>query len=305
MPSTSVIVATYNRAAAVVNALRALERQTCKDFEVLVVVDGSSDGTAGALKAARFDFGSFRILERDNGGRARARNSGARAAQGEILVFVDDDMRPAPDCVERHVRHHASLPGSILGGNQLEDLELMKTDIQRYKADLSRRWTDAFGRGRSRLSREKVFLTAANFSIPKQLFDSLGGFDERLVDAEDYDLAVRAFQNDIAVFFDPTVLSWHDDFITCRSFVLRWRQYARAQRDLWLFKPNFYPEFSPRQARPRGKIKRLFFSLFAHAFWVDLIDDSNGLRLLPRPIRYRLYDYVTASLSAYFPDKRL
>src|SRR5438105_792411 len=92
----SVVVPTFDGCEHVLRLLRALEEQTLPrdEFEVVVVVDGSEDGTKEALEA--FDPGfRLRSLFQENRGRSAARNAGIAAAAGDVVVFVDDDIEPA------------------------------------------------------------------------------------------------------------------------------------------------------------------------------------------------------------------
>jgi glycosyltransferase involved in cell wall biosynthesis len=98
--STTVIIPTHNRRALVIRALEALEQQTGVEGEmdVVVVVDGSVDGTAEALAAGTWPF-RLTVVEQSQAGQAAARNKGAREATGDWLIFLDDDMIPRPSFV--------------------------------------------------------------------------------------------------------------------------------------------------------------------------------------------------------------
>ena len=88
----SVIIPTYNEEKVLVECLSSLDKQTFKNFEVIVVDDGSSDKTWEILPDLKFNNYKLRILKQDHKGAGAARNLGARRAEGEILVFVDADM---------------------------------------------------------------------------------------------------------------------------------------------------------------------------------------------------------------------
>src|SRR5262245_25867711 len=92
-PDLSIVVPTYNRRAGIERFLRALEEQTfpATRFEVVVVDDGSTDGTDAALAAMQTPY-RLRVLHQENAGPAAARNAGLREAQGRLIVFLDDDV---------------------------------------------------------------------------------------------------------------------------------------------------------------------------------------------------------------------
>ncbi len=271
---------------------------------MILVVDGSQDETKKVLEQA-FPVPNFQVIWQQNRGRGATRNRGAQEANGALLVFFDDDMRPVPDCLTYHIRHHQRVARSILVGNQMEDLEAMHTDIQRYKGYLSRKWIQPLEENKAPLDSENLFLTAANFSISKQLFFELGGFDERLTDAEDFDLAVRANQTDISIYFDASALGWHDDWITCQSYIKRGRQYRQAHEKLKEIKPALYADFQPYAYKPVSGLKKMIYSLLARKLWVEMIDRYNLLLVFPRSVRYRFYDLIITGLIAHFPDRKI
>ncbi len=92
MVKTSVIIPTYKRQDSLERLLDSLANQTldAKDFEVIVVDDGSPEGSTGKEKAS-FPF-SFKFIHQVNQGATAARNNGALRSQGQILVFIDDDV---------------------------------------------------------------------------------------------------------------------------------------------------------------------------------------------------------------------
>jgi glycosyltransferase involved in cell wall biosynthesis len=301
--NVSVIVPTYNGAHKIKNVLGAIEIQTYKPYEVIVIIDGSSDETAAILSSSNFNFNRFKIIEQANGGRAKVRNRGAHEASGDLLVFFDDDMRPAPECIFHHVKHHRNQPVSILTGSQIEEIYHDASDIFRFKAFLSRKWSEAYNCKKGEpLTEQQIFLTAANFSISKQTFNLLQGFDERLTDAEDFDLAVRAFNRGIPLYVDLDAHAWHDDKVTCASYIRRLRQYYAAHQMLSELKPELYSKNKFLPAAPRG-YKHHIFKLFAYDFWVKLVDQNRILKIIPRLWRYKLYDLIITANGVYFPKK--
>src|SRR4051812_26710425 len=100
----SVVVPTYNRRDIVTRSLETMFDQTISsdNYEIIVVVDGSSDGTAEALRGMKPSC-RFRIIEQENRGSAGARNTGFRAAESDLVLFLDDDMRCGRDLVFSHV----------------------------------------------------------------------------------------------------------------------------------------------------------------------------------------------------------
>jgi glycosyltransferase involved in cell wall biosynthesis len=98
----TVIVPTYNRVDSLKQCLQALQQQTlpAHQYEVLVVDDGSTDGTARYLRELATRWPAFRFYSQANAGPAAARNKGIAAARGRVIAFTDDDCIPQRDWLE-------------------------------------------------------------------------------------------------------------------------------------------------------------------------------------------------------------
>ena len=110
MMKASVILPCYNKARLLPLCLAALKNQSFnpKDFEVIIVDDGSTDATADVVRRRLWE--SARLLPKPNGGRSAARNYGASSARGSVIIFSDPDMVVCPGFVASHVALHP--PGS-------------------------------------------------------------------------------------------------------------------------------------------------------------------------------------------------
>ncbi|RIH87414.1 Chondroitin synthase [Meiothermus luteus] len=107
-PELSVVIPTRNRAEQVVRTVGAFLAQTGVDFEVIVVDDGSEDGTSkrlGALRDPRLE-----VVCQPRGGLAAARNAGLARARGRYVLFNDDDMVPEPGFLQAHLGLHRRYP---------------------------------------------------------------------------------------------------------------------------------------------------------------------------------------------------
>src|SRR5262245_8587917 len=106
-PRISVIIPTYERVLSLERLLQALCVQTlpADQFEVVVSIDGSMDGTHEMVAAFRAPYTLTAQWER-NRGRAAARNRAIALARGDVLVLLDDDMEPAPGCLAAHLATH-------------------------------------------------------------------------------------------------------------------------------------------------------------------------------------------------------
>lgn len=298
MAHVSVVIPTFNGVLKIGYLLDALKSQSHKPDEVVVVIDGSWDNTEQMLRADESKTLNLSIHVIKNSGRAAARNMGVKSATGELLIFCDDDMLPHPDSIAKHVNFHANNPDSVLGGSQFEMDAKSNADIQNYKAHLSQKWLSKYADGVSSLNTSNLFFTSANCSLPKKVFEQLGGFDEKLTDGEDYDLAYRALKNNIPVYFDKDNRSIHGDLITCISYIKRVRQYAVAKQH--------WGKIHGISATKRSRFvaNKFFYRLFAFRYWAQAVDRDFFL-CIPKAIRYKLYDVIIQALAVEFPKTKL
>lgn len=299
----SVIIPTYNGAHKIADALHSLEKQTVIPDEVLVVIDGSTDGTANFLKNEKFNLKSFTIREQGNGGRANVRNRGALEAAGDLLIFLDDDMIASPDLVSRHIKHHEKHDQSILTGGLRDPIASQPNDFSGFRSHLNTKWSAPFIlRANEPMVAQNYYLTAGNCSLTKDVFNRLNGFDERLNDAEDYDLATRAVQLNIPIYYNDNAWAYHNEFLTCRQYIRRLRQYSKAHEHLSLIKPELYGNKHQYQFVPPSKIKGIIFGLFCNNFWINSVDKRIWV-WAPKNIRYKLYDLIITANGSFYPGK--
>jgi glycosyltransferase involved in cell wall biosynthesis len=298
-PRLSIIVPTFNGEKKIPILLAALQKQTFTDFELIVVIDGSTDQTDNVVQATETFF-QKRVVIQTNQGRSVVKNNGAREAIADTLIFFDDDMEPAPDSVQNHFLFHQNHFG-LLSGNSLEPSGEL-TDIQRYKVALTNKWISKFDNGLSELNKSNLFFTSANCSMQKAVFNQLSGFDNRLTDAEDFDFAFRALEKNIPVYFDKDNRAVHYDFITCRKYISRTRQYYAAHEKLKALYPT---RLSSRNKVELTHFRRLVYFFFGFAWWPSLIDNFNLLLLLIRPVRFKVYDWIIFSLSTVYPNRKI
>jgi GT2 family glycosyltransferase len=133
----SVIVTTFNRRPVLLRTLDALAAQTWTDFEVIVVDDGSRDDTWTELQKWREAHPralELKIFTQQNTGQGIARNNGLEHADGELVLFIGDDIIPDPDFVEQHVSRHRELgmPCAVVGYTDWERSAMQVTPLLEY-----------------------------------------------------------------------------------------------------------------------------------------------------------------------------
>jgi glycosyltransferase involved in cell wall biosynthesis len=210
-PEVSVVIPTFERCSSVQRALRALGRQTlpCDAFEVLVSIDGSTDGTAEMLDRQQVSF-PLRTVRQPHRGRAAARNAGGRQARGRLLVFLDDDMEAAPGLLAAHVEAHGSSEESrcraVVGAAPI--VTRSGSPLTDYLArSFQERLTTLAQPGRAVRFNEAY---TGNLSVPRATLLALGGFDEtfRLYGHEDYEFALRLVKAGVRLEFSAAALAF-------------------------------------------------------------------------------------------------
>lgn len=295
----SVIIPTYNGANKIPVLLNALLKQTYTNFEVVVVVDGSTDNTVEVLDTFQNKFAGYKVIVQENKGRAVVRNRGVKESSGDLLIFYDDDMEPFEKSIQKHIDFHQQYEAALLAGGQREITHASAPDIHHYRVYLSDKWLAPYPENVTRLTSENLFFTAANCSMKRTLFTMLGGFDERLTDAEDYDLAYRAMEKGIAIYIDKSNKATHWEENTLPRMINRQRQYSKAIIKLSILNPDRKAQYVQAPTRT----DKIFYWPFSFRLWVNVINRGWLKYILPKPLRYRLYDMTLHSWAKIFPDK--
>jgi glycosyltransferase involved in cell wall biosynthesis len=192
MPAVSVVIPSFNRRQFVSQAVESALAQTFRDFEILVVDDGSEDGTADALSA---QFGNSIRIERlpRNHGRSTARNVGWALARGEFVAFLDSDDLWLSEKLARQIplfdRPEVTLVHSWVGAVDAEGEPLAAES-----AVLKREFAKALARGYgySGITETWCRMYTSAVMMRTSSLRSTGGFDARLSNWEDWDVFWRA-----------------------------------------------------------------------------------------------------------------
>jgi glycosyltransferase involved in cell wall biosynthesis len=207
-PTISVVIPVYNRSALIGQALDSIARQTLPVDEVVVVDDGSTDGTREAISRHSTPV---RYIYQENQGPSAARNKGIKEARGEYIAFLDSDDLWVSRKNEVQVRHLLAHPeidclfgdmANFSGDEVTRQAEIKNPDFHRYleqncdKLDLLFEW----------LLKENVIPTPT-VMVRRSVFNKVGFLDESLRLAEDYDLWLRlaaechwGFDNEVLLY---------------------------------------------------------------------------------------------------------
>ena len=201
-PEISVVIATHNRAIRLARLLAALRAQSLAPgrFEVIVVDDGSVDGTRELLERAASQEPALRVIRREHSaGPATARELGWRESRGAIVAFTDDDCVPDPRWLEHGAAAAQANPGAFVQGRTTPD-----------PAELDQ--LGPFSRTIEVAELHPAFQTC-NIFYPRSLLERIGGFDieafGRAPGGEDCDLGWRAIAAGGRPLFEPQALVHH------------------------------------------------------------------------------------------------
>lgn len=261
VPQVSVVVPTFNRLGRLRHVVTALHQQEFSgdEYEIIVISDGSSDGTDDYFNELRHKRNT-RCYSQANRGPAAARNFGVDKAAGEFVVFVDDDVVAKPSLLSEHMRaHHEAgrevvVVGPLLSPEgfvmapwiQWEQEMLMK----QYRALLAGLWQPS----------ARQFYTG-NASLRRSHILAAGGFDESFRRAEDVELAYRLANQGLGFVFNMEAVGMHYAERSFHSWLEMARAYgrndvifARDRNQKWLL-PALEAEFRERHALIRALIR--------------------------------------------------
>lgn len=223
----SIVTPTHNRRDSLHRTLLALIDQdvsrTC--FEVIVIADGCTDGTVDLLQDVQAALPySLRWIEQERGGPAIARNTAISHARGSIIVFLDDDVVPVAGWLSAHIACHANddravVIGPLSPGSQQRPAWVRWEDAtlqQQYRAMLAGAYRPT----------PRQFYTG-NSSVRRHWILQVGGFDGRLLRAEDVELAFRLQDLGLHFHFEPLADALHHSYRTFHSWRAIPRQYGR------------------------------------------------------------------------------
>jgi glycosyltransferase involved in cell wall biosynthesis len=272
------VIPTYNRVERLGRVLRALAGQTVDpvEFEVIVVSDGSSDGTDAVIPGLTMPYDLVFVAQR-NSGPAGARNTGVRRAAGELVLFLDDDVVPSPELIEQHVLSHSQSPESLVViGPMLTPPGYRASPFVRWEQAMLYKQYDAMLRGAYAPTYRQFF--TGNASLSRQLVLEAGGFDSRYRRAEDIELAYRLAEGGTHFLFNEKAIGYHFAERSFRS----WIEIARAYgRNDVLFDRESAADSRRRLARREFKGRNVFTRVLTRACvgraWLE--------RSLQRPVR--------------------
>jgi glycosyltransferase involved in cell wall biosynthesis len=262
----SVVIPVYNGANFIADTIRSVLNQTYTNYEVVVVNDGSKDGTIEQLA----QFGdAIKLISIPNGGVSNARNVGIRASSGDYIAFLDADDLWVPQKLERQLAAMLRAPSvgfscsnyMVRAGN--EDIE----HFSRFRQDARGIVTDVpLTSALENLIKNNFVGTCSNVMVKRQILEQSGLFDTAYRQAEDYDLWLRCAMVTDFLLISSVLMSktTHDTNLTnnfvetlhCHEMVLMKFQRSAAVSS----RPHLIPMIDAELASVRYSIGDLYFN---------------------------------------------
>lgn len=183
MPKVSVIIPTYNREEYISDTIQSVLDQTYKDFEIIVVDDGSTDKTKEKLEPFK---SKIKLIEQKNSERAVSRNNGVKNSNGKYLAFLDSDDLWIKDKLEKQVEILENSNDVILVYGQSFRINDQSKKIKTAKRQMLGYSGDVF---EELLFRN--FIVSATPMIKREFFEKTSGFETKYIPYEDWELWLR------------------------------------------------------------------------------------------------------------------
>lgn len=217
-PSISVIVCTYNGKRTIRDCLGGLQKIDYPNFEVIVVNDGSRDGTEIVAK----DYG-FRVISIPNGGLSNARNVGMRAAKGEIVAYIDDDAIPDPQWLTYLAWTFMTTNHVGVGGPNIppaDDGAIADCVSNSPGGPIHVLLSD----------QEAEHIPGCNMAFRKTALEAINGFDSTFrIAGDDVDLCWRLQARGWTLGFNPAAMVWHHRRNSVKMYWKQQLNYGKAE----------------------------------------------------------------------------
>ncbi len=283
-PTVSVIIPAYNCGQMLRQAVESVRRQTYQDLEVIIVDDGSTDGTAEVVRELAADWSKVRPILSEHKGLAAARNRAIAAARGEWIAPLDADDLWLPEKLARCMDHLAAYEGISIVYTPMQPIRLNGEPIEGHsKPCLAGRLT--------RKLFKSIFVHDPAAVFHKRVIEKCGGFDESLPVCVGHEFWLRvSTEFEFGLIDEPLAQRrWHEKSLT-RSNRAAGRCIKAAMLERFYFERGGN-EFLPRK-EAFNRLSRVHYS--AGKILLKQGDYRRGRQFLAKAIRYN-----PANLKAY------
>jgi GT2 family glycosyltransferase len=295
----SVVVCSYNGARTIRDCFEGLRNLDYPNYEVIVVNDGSKDRTAAITR----EFG-FRLINTENCGLSSARNTGAEAATGEIVAYIDDDAYPDPQWLSYLAATFMNTDYSAVGGPNIAppgDGSIAECVAHSPGGPVHVLLSD----------RDAEHIPGCNMAFRKSALMAIGGFDPQFRSAgDDVDVCWRLQDRGWTIGFNPAAMVWHH---RRNSVIAYWKQqvgYGRAEALLEAKWPEKYNAvghltwsgrlYGKGLTKVLGSRRRIYHGEWGSALFQSIYEPaSHALWSLPLMPEWYLLTIALGSISAF------
>ena len=233
MEKYSVIIPVYNRPDEIADLLESLATQTARNFEVIIVEDGSTKSCREVVR--RYDGKvDVKYFFKDNEGRSIARNYGMERATGSYFIFFDSDCVIPADYFEKLNRFAAERPLDCFGGPDAADSSFTPTQKAINHAMTSFLTTGGIRGGK--ISLEKFTPRTFNMGFSRKVYETTGGFREMF--SEDIDMSTRIRLDGFSIGLYPDLPVYHKRRVDFRKFLQQVYVFGMSRITLQLLYPG-------------------------------------------------------------------
>jgi len=294
----SIIIPTYNRKQSLSSCLDSLLKQDALEdiHEIIIVDDGSTDGTEGVVEEKKKIFPALKYLYQVNKGPAVARNQGIKAAQGDILLFIGDDIIATPSLVREHLEWHNRYPkinDAVLGYITWSP-EIKVTDFMQWLENGGPLLCYPLIKDKTEV--DFRFFYTGNISLKSTLLKQNLFSEDFYYGYEDTELGYRlGKEKDLRILFNKEAIAYHHHYMTIEDFKGRMEKWGKAAR-VFLTK---YPELKKTLRVYPVWFLRIYRWIVALLYpWTKII----GWRKIVYYHRYQISLMIVYSKS-YFENK--
>lgn len=261
----SVIVPVYNRQGEVDELLESLSRQTARNFEVIIVEDGSTMPCGGVVEKYVAKGLDVRYFFKENEGRSIARNYGLERARGEYFIFFDSDCVIPADYFSKLEKFREKSPFDAFGGPDAADNSFSTTQKAINFAMTSFLTTGGIRGGR--VSLEKFTPRTFNMGYSREVYDKVGGFREMF--SEDIDMSTRIRLAGFSIGLYPDLPVYHKRRVDFRKFFRQVYVFGMSRITLKLLYPDSMKIVHWLPAMfVLGVVAMLLLAVFSSLWWL-------------------------------------
>lgn len=300
-PKVSVVVCVYNGERTMDACLASLEKLNYPNYEVIVVNDGSTDGTRQIAEG--YDY--IRLIHQENKGLSEARNVGIRAATGDIIAFTDADCMADPDWLTHLVARFQSSEFGAVGGPNLTppDESFVASCVAVSPGAPTHVLLD---------DEVAEHIPGCNMAFRREALEAIDGFDPIFRAAgDDVDLCWRLQYKGFKIGFSPAAVVWHFRRNTLKDYIKQQQGYGKAEALLFFKHPSRFNVLG--QSRWFGRIygdlssyllsrqPRIYSGVFGRGLFQTLYQPSPSIvSCLPLTLEWNLVSLLLLASAFIF-----